>query len=294
MEVSENILCLQLHCLYDASGPLAKQDSPTKPVLDTIQWFNVVFSSDRSCDRFTGKPVSTTTGLYYYGARWYDPAVGRFISEDSDAGRRSNPQTLNSYTYVVNNPLNYVDPWGETECEFSDIGCLGANVWSAGVNWWNGLDPDSQQLLSLTAMIALTVVTGGAAAPALLLVGGIGFGIGVGAYLGYTYATGGTATLSGALTWGIAGFTIATIAYSIGGVVARGGLTAGERLAANRAAGLGFEEKVAKLFGYTRNVGAGRAALEGVETAGKAVPDFATEILREAKFVKGLFTTPVR
>jgi hypothetical protein len=31
---------------------------------------------DRSCDRFTGKPYSTATGLYYYYHRWYDPTIG--------------------------------------------------------------------------------------------------------------------------------------------------------------------------------------------------------------------------
>ncbi len=35
--------------------------------------------------KFTGKPYSTATGLYYYGARWYDPSVGRFVSADPSA-----------------------------------------------------------------------------------------------------------------------------------------------------------------------------------------------------------------
>ena len=33
-------------------------------------------------DRFTGKSFSSTTGLYYEYQRWYDPSIGRFISQD--------------------------------------------------------------------------------------------------------------------------------------------------------------------------------------------------------------------
>src|SRR5436305_15285405 len=88
MEVSESNFCLQLIFECQASGPLVQQDYSTKQVLEIIQSFDVVFSLDRSSDRFTGKPVSQTTGLYYYGARWYDSTIGRFISQDPLAGSR--------------------------------------------------------------------------------------------------------------------------------------------------------------------------------------------------------------
>jgi len=45
-------------------------------------------------------------GLYYYNARWYDPELGRFITEDPAK------DGLNWYTYVRNNPLKYTDPTG--------------------------------------------------------------------------------------------------------------------------------------------------------------------------------------
>jgi RHS repeat-associated protein len=61
---------------------------------------------------FTGKEKEAT-GLYYYGARYYDPELGTFISRDPIKGRMVNPQTLNRYTYCQNNPTKYVDPWGE-------------------------------------------------------------------------------------------------------------------------------------------------------------------------------------
>ena len=61
--------------------------------------------------RFTGKELDTT-GLYYYGARYYDPELGRFITPDSFVQNPFDPQTLNRYTYCRNNPLIYTDPSG--------------------------------------------------------------------------------------------------------------------------------------------------------------------------------------
>jgi RHS repeat-associated protein len=58
---------------------------------------------------FTGREWDADTGLYHYRARWYDPKLGRFISEDpiGFAG-----QDLNHFRYVWNNPLRYSDPTG--------------------------------------------------------------------------------------------------------------------------------------------------------------------------------------
>jgi RHS repeat-associated protein len=61
-----------------------------------------------------------STGLYYYGARYYDPETGRFITRDLIAGRKSNSQTLNLYTYCLNNPVNLIDPAGLDSICFGD------------------------------------------------------------------------------------------------------------------------------------------------------------------------------
>ncbi|MBI4487780.1 MAG: hypothetical protein HY694_01725 [Deltaproteobacteria bacterium] len=52
------------------------------------------------------------SGLYYYGGRYYDPELGRFISPDPFVPQPDDPQNLNRYSYVVNNPVNYIDPDG--------------------------------------------------------------------------------------------------------------------------------------------------------------------------------------
>jgi RHS repeat-associated protein len=60
---------------------------------------------------FTGKELDAT-GLYFYGARYYDPEIGRFITADTIVQAPYDPQSLNRYAYCRNNPLNYVDPSG--------------------------------------------------------------------------------------------------------------------------------------------------------------------------------------
>lgn len=48
----------------------------------------------------------------YYAARYYDSALGRFVSADTIVPSAGNPQTLNRYSYAYNNPLRYSDPTG--------------------------------------------------------------------------------------------------------------------------------------------------------------------------------------
>jgi RHS repeat-associated protein len=62
--------------------------------------------------RFTGQKLDVESGLLYYGGRYYDPELGRFISPDPFVPEMFNPQSLNRYAYVNNNPVNYVDPSG--------------------------------------------------------------------------------------------------------------------------------------------------------------------------------------
>ncbi len=72
--------------------------------------------------------------MYDYRARFYDPALGRFISADPLVPEPGNPQGLNRYAYVTNNPLRYTDPsrhWLEVEDEvISPPRCRGRRDYS--------------------------------------------------------------------------------------------------------------------------------------------------------------------
>jgi len=63
--------------------------------------------------KFTDQELDTSTGLYNYGARLYDSAIGRFLSVDPVVANLYDPQTLDPYAYCRNNPLIYTDPSGE-------------------------------------------------------------------------------------------------------------------------------------------------------------------------------------
>ncbi|MFD3262341.1 RHS repeat-associated core domain-containing protein, partial [Paenibacillus lentus] len=50
--------------------------------------------------------------MQYLRARYYNPEIGRFLTEDTYRGWLEDPQSLNLYVYVGNNPLIYTDPSG--------------------------------------------------------------------------------------------------------------------------------------------------------------------------------------
>ena len=62
--------------------------------------------------KFTSQELDDSTGLYFYGARYYDAVLGRFISADTVIQSLRNPQSLNRYAYALNNPMIYTDPSG--------------------------------------------------------------------------------------------------------------------------------------------------------------------------------------
>ncbi len=63
--------------------------------------------------QYTGQQLESLTGnIYHYGARMYNADIGRFISADTVVPEAGNPQALNRYSYVVNNPMRYNDPTG--------------------------------------------------------------------------------------------------------------------------------------------------------------------------------------
>ncbi|MFE5319172.1 RHS repeat-associated core domain-containing protein [Paenibacillus sp. NPDC056579] len=64
--------------------------------------------------RYAGEYLDEETGLYYLRARYYDPHLGRFISQDSYWGDDTSPLSLNLYTYGHNNPIKYIDPSGHS------------------------------------------------------------------------------------------------------------------------------------------------------------------------------------
>jgi len=114
------------------------------------EWKKTRYTSDTppTTYNYTGQRLDGGTGLLYYGARFYDPALMRFVQADTLVPEPGNPQSLNRYAYVLNNPLKYTDPTGYYVYEggYTDnydptrhsytvpntAGLIGAEVWFLG------------------------------------------------------------------------------------------------------------------------------------------------------------------
>jgi RHS repeat-associated protein len=106
-------------------------------IYDCTSSFACLYGSKAS--RYTGKERDTESGLDYFGARYYASNMGRWMSPDPlqwvqwQNGNRSaqekfsayiaDPQHLNLYAYVGNNPLSRTDPTGLYECKGSADQC---------------------------------------------------------------------------------------------------------------------------------------------------------------------------
>ncbi|MCP4308504.1 MAG: RHS repeat-associated core domain-containing protein [bacterium] len=83
---------------------------------------------------YTGQRLDASTGLMFYNARYYDPTISRFISADTIIPNPADPQDLNGYAYVGNNPINSVDLSGRADLRprIADKGdCAGCKPTSA-------------------------------------------------------------------------------------------------------------------------------------------------------------------
>jgi RHS repeat-associated protein len=135
--------------------------------------------------RYTAQVLDEETGLYFYGSRYYDPQLGRFIQPDPIIPDAFNPQSYDRYAYALNNPLRYTDPdghWGQEVADWwSGVVNRGAGYISASPShWiWNG------------TVGTVNSLVGGLAAP-------LGLGSAAGSVSGNPNATG----------WQIAGATV--------------------------------------------------------------------------------------
>ncbi|MFH1441303.1 MAG: RHS repeat-associated core domain-containing protein, partial [Candidatus Omnitrophota bacterium] len=61
---------------------------------------------------YNAEQLDSEMGFIFLRNRYYDPYIGRFITKDVFAGNKSSSQSLNPYVFVLNNPVNYIDPLG--------------------------------------------------------------------------------------------------------------------------------------------------------------------------------------
>jgi RHS repeat-associated protein len=210
---------------------------------------------------YTGQYEESGLGsLYFYGARFYSPALGRFLSADTVVPGAGNPQNLNHFAYAQNNPIRYNDPSGHCpwciasaaigavagvaiytvasgpNFQWTDFGLamLAGGVGGALIGTGIGVVAG---VASFSTVSALIVSTGVSTEIAGATMAGAGFGA-AGAQIGYTLSAGpnykssemGVAWGAGAVSGAVSGYTGVAYPTSVAGPVIRGitSLVAGE------------------------------------------------------------------
>ncbi|RKS76907.1 RHS repeat-associated protein [Actinomadura pelletieri DSM 43383] len=107
---------------------------------------------ERNPYQFSGKELDPETGHYYYGARYYDPRSGGWLSTDPAAegylsgaanGGVYNSRNLSSYSHTYNNPVKLTDPDGRVvNVAAGAAGAVAGAMLGAGIElgaqWWRG------------------------------------------------------------------------------------------------------------------------------------------------------------
>jgi RHS repeat-associated protein len=106
-------------------------------------WGNLEVGASESGYAFTGREWDSETGLYYYRARYYDPKLAIFISEDPIGFGGG----LNAYTYALGDPVNLFDPDG-------------TDAWSASERFAGGLGGSAIGAALLKGSVAIATATG--------------------------------------------------------------------------------------------------------------------------------------
>jgi len=74
-----------------------------------------VFTGARYPWRFAGGYFDSSTGLYKFGTRYYNPGFGRWSQQDPLRGQLNDPTSLNRYLYAGDDPVNFTDPSGKDQ-----------------------------------------------------------------------------------------------------------------------------------------------------------------------------------
>uniref|UniRef100_UPI00378478BF RHS repeat-associated core domain-containing protein n=1 Tax=Dokdonella sp. TaxID=2291710 RepID=UPI00378478BF len=113
---------------YDAWGEIVTQQASSGTVTtnQTDGTTADLTRTDAQPIGYTGYLTDPESGLYYAKARYYDPRIARFTTEDPEEGHSMQPPSLHRYLYAYANPTVYTDPTGRC----SDLLC----AWALGMS----------------------------------------------------------------------------------------------------------------------------------------------------------------
>ncbi len=135
--------------LFDGLGSIVGLTDSNGTLVSTYQYdpYGNLTSSTGSVAnpwRFAGGYFDSSTGLYKFGTRYYDSAIGRWSQQDPVRGQLNDPTSLNRYLYAGDDPVNFTDPIGRISAKcfdalalafFTAIGVYAAVTWLNGLLW---------------------------------------------------------------------------------------------------------------------------------------------------------------
>jgi RHS repeat-associated protein len=138
--------------LTDGLGSTVASTDAAGSVTETYRYssFGVPVGPSAGTYAFTGHQYDAETGLYYARARFYDPAIGRFLSEDPIPA-------INAYPYVDNDPVDLIDPYGAQPLGESALQHARTAIYRAALG-----QLESSCCMQLVKMAALGLSGGGA------------------------------------------------------------------------------------------------------------------------------------
>ena len=209
---------------------------------------------------FTGHEELPEVGLIHMNGRVYDPTLGRFLSADPSIQAPENLQDYNRYSYVLNNPLVFTDP--------------------SGYSWFSKFMKSTVgRIITIAAVITISVVTYGAATPYFTSLTGSAFAGGIlggavsglaSGFVGGFMGSGGNLDVAfkGALYGGIAGGIAGGITVGASGILSQANATVRafrDALSAGLGGGLGARISggdFGRGFEYAFLASMGRTALD--------------------------------
>lgn len=134
------------HTDHQGSTRLVTDESRTIVAAVMYEPFGKNSVTGEESSLYSGKEMDST-GLYCFGARYYDPQLGTFITRDPIAGKKALPQSLNRYAYCLNNPVRLTDPTGMSTFRMCDVNtgrCI--RIRETGNRYWTAYDADGNKI----------------------------------------------------------------------------------------------------------------------------------------------------
>jgi len=136
--------------LPDALGSVRQETDAAGAVTAAREWtpYGEEVGAAQAGLGFTGEWFDAAVGLTYLRARWYDEQIGLFSSVDPLPGPATESLSLNSYLYVLANPINMIDPSG---LYHKDLHYDATKQWALSLVRLFGVWLDAEKLAELIA-----------------------------------------------------------------------------------------------------------------------------------------------